>query len=375
MTTNSLNMLEIEMGDPNNEKVVNLHKTLEKEIEEFLFYHKKNSVSTYNMYKSNLNRLAQNMFNKKHYSFITREQIEGLKVSDLVHYFNMCYLEEDEEGEKLYANSTINHWISCVRSLIKHLAGRGHIEYNIHELNMFLKKLPDDSVAIDVLSDEDSDRCLEHFKTLKLGKAMFNLGNLAVDTGLRLNELLTLEWNQFSPINEEEIQISSRGKNRGKGNKTWNKIISVEVYNELLKLKKEGISRVFDIGRSTVAKYMNETIKTLELDKEDKKYTFHSFRKNSVTHVYKTHGNDIKAAQNHAGHSSINTTALYIKSNQLGMVGRKSLSNKVDEQAYMKVSHEQLLTALAGWDESLLFNLNKQLSQFVESDNIEKCII
>lgn len=370
------NKLENEVNtNLNDEKVINLYTTLEEEIEEFLFYHRKNSVSTYNMYKSNLKRLAQNMFNKEHYKFITKEQIESLKVSDLIHYFDMCYLEEDEEGNKMYANSTINHWISCVRSLIKHLAGRGHIEYNIHELNMFLKKLPDDSVAIDVLSDEDSDRCLEHFKTLKLGNVMFNLGNLSVDTGLRLNELLTLEWNQFTTLSEEEVQISSRGKNRGKGNKSWNKIISTDVYNELLKLKNENSIKVFNIGRSTVAKYMNETITQLGLNKDSKKYTFHSFRKNSVTHTYKTHGNDIKAAQEWANHSSINTTAKYIKSNQLGMVGRKSLANKVDEQAYLKVSHEQLLSTLAEWDESLLFNLNKQLSHFVESDSIEKCII
>jgi len=375
MSTNILNKINIEKPILNNDNLINLYETLEKEIEEFLFYHKKNSVATYNSYKSDIKRLAQTLFDREHYKHISKEQIQGFSVSDLVHYFDMCYLEVDEDGENLYTNSTVNRWISSLRSLIKFLEGRKHIKYDIHELNERLKKLPDDSIAIDVLSNEDTDRCLEYFKTLKLGEVMYNLGNLAVDTGLRLNELLTLEWNQFTTLSEDEVQISSRGKNRGKGNKSWNKIISTEVYEELFKLKKEGNTRVFDIGRSTVAKYMNETVTHLGLNKEGKKYTFHSFRKNSVTHIYKTHGNDIIAAQNWANHGSPSTTARYIKSNQLGMAGRKSLADKVDEQAYMKVSHEQLLSTLSEMDESILYNLNKQLSHFVESVTIEKDII
>lgn len=370
MEEHGTNLKFMEKKDGN---VVTLYNTLEKDIDEFLLEKRKWSEATYVNYRSDFKKLAEEMFGYDEYKYIRKDDLEGLSVDDLIHYFNTCYQEDTDDGKRKYSNGTINRRMSSLKSLIKHLAGRRKIDYDINEL-YHLKTLPDDADMIDVLSDDDADKCIEHFKTFSSGNILYRLGNLAVDTALRINELLTLEWNQFTILNENEVLIKSRGKRKGKGNKDWEKVISTEQYKELLFLKKEDENKVFNISYSSVTKYMYATIRDLGLDKDGKKYTFHSFRKNSVTFNYNI-TKDIVATMNHANHSSTDTTLRYIKVNNYGATGRKSLAGKVDNNAYMKASHEELLSVLSKMDKSLLFQLNKELSNAVESVIIDKDII
>lgn len=361
----------------NNEKneskgsVIDLFESLEKPIDEFLLECEKRSGDTAVNYRCDINKLARDMFNKTHYKYIQRNHLESISVDDLIQYFNAAYQEVTIEGKRKYSNSTINRRMSSLKSLIKYLVARKKIDYEINDMYTLLKSLPDKSIMIDVLSNEDTDRCIEYFKTLDSGNVLHLLGRLAVDTALRANELLTLEWNQFT-ITDDKVIISSRGANKGKGNKTWEDEISIKLYNELLALKTDDNNKVFDISYSTIARAMNKTTKALGLD--DKKYTFHSFRKNAVTHTYLVTNGDILAAMDKANHTNVGTTQRYIKGKKRQMTGRYSMTS-VCNDLYRDVSHEELLLAISKMDKSTQFQLNKLLSEIVETVKIETVAI
>lgn len=341
--------------------LIQLHETLEIYIDDFLLDCKKNSESTYKNYKCDIGKLASDMFNLPHYKYITKEHIESLSISDLINYFNACYQEEKFDGTRKYSNGTISRRISSLKSMIKYLVGREVIDYNIQKLYTFLKTLPNTAIKIDVLSDEDSERCIEHFKTFPMGDKLYLLGKLAIDTALRANELLTLKWNQFTVIDDFTVVIESRGTTKGKGNKDWLVEIHIDLYNELLELKQDNSELLFDLSYSTLAQVMNRTTEALGLN--DKNYTFHSFRKNSITYTYNLTNGDILAAKEKGNHSSVATTEGYIKANKYGATGRYSVSGKVDNEAFMKASHNDLLLALNKLDEGTLLRLNMELSK------------
>ena len=341
-------------------KVIEMFETLGNNIENFLLECKKKSKSTYINYKSDINVLAKHLFDREQYSHIRKSDIEGTSVEELVQYFNACYQEEEIDGSRKYSNNTISRRISSLKSLIKFLAERRIIKYNLVDLHLFLKAFPDKAIMIDVLSDEDAKRCLEQFKTFPMGNVMYRLGKLGLETALRANELLTLEWNQFT-VMKDKVMINSRGENKGKGNKNWEHEISLNIYNELLELKEENNPKVFNISYSTIAKYMTVTIKTLGLT--DKKYTFHSLRKTSVTYTYNITGGDIIAAKEKANHSSIDTTTRYIKPNRYGATGMFSVEENYDKESYRKVTHEELISAIEQLDDSYKFLLNKAIAK------------
>lgn len=344
--------------DNKKDKVIKIHETLVGYIEEFLLDKGKRSKKTSECYRGDINKLAKEMFGYSHYKYIRKQDFEAMGVDDLIQYFDACHQELKIDKSRKYANSTINRRMSSLKSLLGYLVARKKIKYEINDLMILLKSLPDNGIMIDVLSEEDANRCVDFFKTLPMGNILHIIGKLALDTALRANELLTLEWNQFT-IFDDKVVVKSRGENRGKGNKSWEDEISLDLYNEILKLKEDDNKKVFNISYAMIAKSMNITTKALNL--RDKKYTFHSFRKTSITHTFNVTGGDIIAAKEKANHSNIGTTTRYIKPKNYGMTGMFSLRGKMNNNLYKTVSHEELICALDKMDKGLLFQLNKEL--------------
>ena len=100
---------------------------------------------------------------------------------------------------------------------------------------------------------------------------------LAVDTGLRLKELLDLEWNQFG-WNEEFIKLTGAGVK----NREYVEVISHDLYNDIVELKNgEGYEKVFhNLNEKIVSDMMSRISRKLGYD--DRQYSFHSFKKFAV---------------------------------------------------------------------------------------------
>lgn len=351
-------------------KVIELYDSIEDYIEEFLMTKKDRSETTYRDYKSDIKFIAHSLFGKPDYKYLRRCDLEDISIGEMMKYFQNMSDMISPKTKRPYSNTTINRRISSLKELYKHLVGRSVIKYNLTAMHEYIQSKKDDSKQYDVLSLEDALSCIEHFKTLPSGDEMYFIGKIALETGLRANEILNLQWKNFNKINNNQVEIVSNGKERGKGGVVFSKIVSLDFYNELEKFKKEGQLNLFTISYDTVNSYMNQTIKSLGLDKDGKYYTFHSIRKTAVTFVYDT-TMDITVAQAFAGHSSVDTTRRYIKSKEVGMVGYFSLSEGLNEDLLENASKEQLLEIIKN-NKTLSFIVNKELSKNVENDKVSK---
>lgn len=352
----------------NSNDVIVLHETLEKYINDFLNQKKHRSVQTYNAYRSDINKIAKDLFGFNDYSFIKCENLEGVSIDDLVDYFDMCAQESNNvSGERKFSNKTINRRMSSLKSLLKYLSARDKIKYDVFKLDTILKSLPDDSIEIDVLEKEDALKCIEFFKTLYKGNEMYLIGKLGLDTSLRANELLTLTWKQFT-VKNNEIIIKSRGSIKGKGNKDWSKEISLDLYNELEELKGDD-EKVFSLNYKNIARGMRKAVDHLQL--KDGKYSFHSIRKTAVTHSYYSNDNDILVAMNEANHSNPMTTMKYIKKRKNGKIGMISSREDLESDLYKEVSHEVLLEAIQQLDSISKVHLNKILDKIANINEKE----
>jgi len=328
-------------------------------IDEFLIEMKKRSIDTYKNYKCDINKLAKEMFEYQDYKYITKQDLEDMDLDSLIQYFNASYQEVDIHGNRKYSNATINRRMSSLKSLLKYLTSRNKIDYPIHNMLTLLKSLPDESIHIDIFSMEEAEMIMNYFKDKCNNQNLYYVAKTSTDTALRANELITLEWNQFYP-QKDKVVIKSKGKIKGKGNKEWEEEISLEFYRDLLTLKKDTTNKVFDISYSLIAKWMNRAIKDLGFT--DKNYTFHSFRKRSITNTYDL-TNDIFAAQEKANHTNINTTQRYVGKKKYGMTGIYSLGSNIDKELYKKVDKETLLEAIESLGDNFKHLLNIKLNE------------
>lgn len=119
-------------------------------------------------------------------------------------------------------------------------------------------------------------------------KAKQYLIMFAVDTALRMEELLSIRFDQFK-VHEDFVEFEVMGmKNRKITEK-----ISHEMYSELLELKNEDNDlKVFaELSGKNVSDMMIRISRNLGYS--DDQYTFHSFKKTAVSFSYKMTGSSI----------------------------------------------------------------------------------
>lgn len=101
----------------------------------------------------------------------------------------------------------------------------------------------------------------------------------AVDTGLRLSEILSLEWDNFKQKEDCVIVIINGLKDRLSTYK-----ISLEMFQKALDIKTDS-NKVFDgLSTKSVSDMMTRITKSLGYDSEE--FTFHSFKKTAVSIAY-----------------------------------------------------------------------------------------
>ena len=344
-----------------NNKVVELHdRSLVASIEQFLNQKKQLNKNTHRSYLGDIKQFFELVF-EKDFSYITEHEFNSNKTSldGIFEYFNHLYELENENGERLYSNGTINRKQASIKSLLKFLKIKKVYHGDLTELEL-IKNLPKNTKSIEVLS---VDRALQYADWIRANERFkseekYMVIALAIETGLRASELLDLNWNQFK---EDESSVILKGY--GKGNKKWVEKIGIELYNALRSLENVG-ERVFSLSYSDLAKMMLRAKKAL--GDENRAITFHSFKKCAVNFVYKRTG-CILEAQKKGKHSSLNTTRIYLEDEDYGITGAISLIGETDHELYKKVDKRTLVKAMELMNKDFLFILNNKINDVLNT--------
>lgn len=317
------------------------------EILMFLSTKSHDSSNTAKAYKGDLKQFFEYAFGK---------EIKFVETSD-IHSINFKMLEKyrtDLKEVRAAKNGTINRKIAAIKELLKYLKNNGLIDVDISFLQG-IKSLKDDSTPHEVLSIEQSEDFAEFMKTEKFKSTeKFYLIKLAIDTGLREDELLKLSWSAF--LKNEDGTVSIKG--RGKGKKRFHKVIGNNLYNELVEnLKTPDNEEVFTLSEKNLWDMMNRAKEQLGF--QGRKIVFHSFRKAAVNFGYKRMGNDLLHAKSIANHSSINTTLKYLDTVDYGITGAISLKEDTNDDLFREIEHSDLLQIIEEMnpDIKLLINL------------------
>lgn len=325
-----------------------------KAIEQFLNEKGKKSENTARSYRTYIERYLDGVYEKS-INTITFEELDCLDYDSFTDYVNSI---ED------VSNSTVNSNMSAIKSLTKYLKGRDLLKSDISFLDLVML-MPKDSKRIAHMTKEVVMKYIDEAgKELHNNKEKQKVIMFAVDTALRLEDYIEMEWSQFTP---QEDYVALRGY--GKGNKPWMEKISYKVYNELLELKKNqdvGESRVFaPLSAKNVTQMMIRLKKSLGYD--DISYSFHSFKKTAVTFAYRLTG-DMLEAMKKGKHSNMETTRIYLEEEDYGITGMFSVGDH-DPDLYKKVSPEVLMAALESLNKDTLHLLNIKINNIQNKNN------
>lgn len=326
-----------------NENVYKLESLVGNYVETFL--EELHSENTAIAYRGDFSRFIKTVFNKEIHT-ITKKEIESVDYDMIIAY----------RKELNLAPSTINRHINSIKSILFYLKGRKVIDLDldffaiIKELKKQTNEIPHMPIEVvhEFIEQAKEER---HNATTKANLIMF-----AVDSGLRLSELLELKTSDFTETNDHYLLTGY-----GKGNKKYTDSIAKEVVEQLFSdmIPNEENRIFYPLSEKNAKDMMVRIRKKLGYDKE--KYSFHSLRKTSVTYTHDLTGS-LLVAQRKANHSSPNTTTIYVENRELEITGYFSTQN-IEKDLYKNVEHEELLNALASMPTEFLQILNNKLSK------------
>lgn len=170
------------------------------------------------------------------------------------------------------------------------------------------------------LTFEEQKRILDQISLrYPTGKRNYTVILLMLDTGLRLNELTGLKWDNVDLMSGDLYVIE------GKGAKDRNLWISSEVLDMLRVWKKEQANQLRKRDITERAKYVFTTLEGNKINNSyirnmvyryrdksgiNKKVSPHTFRHTFATELYRN-SKDIRKVQKALGHSDLSTTMIY----------------------------------------------------------------
>lgn len=338
--------------------VIKLNNTIVKEhIDLFLAKKARKSDETKIGYERDIKKFFQIVKGKEKLEFLTEEDLV-LSYKDFEKFINVLETQRTKDGDLKYSSKTINRNISAVKSLLRELSKFNLIEKSNILFLSDVESLPEDDNEYDAFTEEE----IEYLKTFALEERNQKqikhfLIRLAYETCLRKEALLSLKWSDFK-IEEDQVKFKAIDK----GNKTHRRTIGIEFFDELKSIRQDNKEEVFNISTKTINIMMKNFVKKLPTETVDRKLVFHSIRKASANFAYST-TKDILYVQELLGHSSLETTQIYVKNLDFGNVGAESLKARVDGQLYRNSSLEELIAAIELLPESQRVLINLKLNQ------------
>lgn len=318
------------------------------QIMRFLREHSRASKNTVSAYERDIRQFFFKMKSKE-IEHLVREDLE-YSIEKFEDY--QAYLID----ELKLSVSTSNRHISSISECMRHLKRRGLVD-KIDFLN--IKRPTFNAESYDRLTREEVLKAADFVLTTgrkNTASIKHQLIRFTYDTCMRLEECLQVKWNDFGePDDSNWIPVRTVGK----GKKIMNRKISLELYNDLLAIKEDEKDKVFNVSVKTVRRMMEDIKKELKIDPEKRKIVFHSIRKAGAQYIWEK-TRDMNQVRLALGHSSIQTTEIYIEKNEdYGIVGAISDESSVDSRLFETVEHEELLRAVRdlNTDQQLFLNL------------------
>lgn len=274
-----------------------------------------------------------------------------LKIDTILKYQH--YLKVERE----LASSTINRRVTTIKGLYSMLQRRGYVDnlYPFDEAQRLSEKQNHHGVLTTEEVLEMIEVVMNQPRARKKNTKKY-LIQTAYDTCLRKSALLNIKFTDFVPYTKngkEEYEIKAVDK----GNESMNRIISKELYENLMSLRSESNSEyVFDITESSIQSMMDYIRQEMNVH-ELRNIVFHSIRKAGVTFQYNKTG-DVFKAQKAAGHKNVNTTQLYVATDENTIRGGISSDIGIDDNSYKQLTHEELLQVIDSMTQDQKFMLN-----------------
>lgn len=329
---------------------------IEKAIKQFLIQKEQRNLNTHRNYVNDIEHFFKAVFGRK-FSFVTVDEFNSSKtdLDGLMGYFDSLFYLKNEDGKRLFSNNTINRKQASIKSMLKFLRVKKVFYQDLSDLEL-ITNLPKDTKNIEVISFDTAMKYAEWVRMNEVNKSVekYLIIKLAIDSGLRATELLTLKWNQFS-LDTDCVVMNGVGKN----NKKWIEKISHEFFNEISVLKGAD-ENVFTISYSNLVAMMNRVKKAFDVG--DRAISFHSFKKCAVNSAFRLTG-DIQEARRKGRHNDLNTTMIYTEVEDYGITGLVSLGDNIDAELYKKVDSETLIKAIGLMNKDFKFILNYKVNE------------
>lgn len=271
---------------------------MEKEIDLFVSYlliDKKYSQNTIDSYTNDLNKFS---------SYINKD-IKNIKKEDIINVLKKLQKEN-------LSNSSINHFVTTLRSFYKFLIINNLVKENIMD---FISTPKREKHLPKVLSESDIDKLLN----IPLNDA-FSYRNKAIlelmyASGLRVSELINLKVNDID-LNMALLKTLGKGSKERIipiGDYALNYLrIYIKEYRDLL-IKKNVNDYLFlnnhgnKLTRQGLFKILNKLAREQGIKNE---LSPHTLRHSFATHLLNG-GADLRSIQELLGHSDISTTQIY----------------------------------------------------------------
>ncbi|MBO8165159.1 MAG: tyrosine-type recombinase/integrase [Brevibacillus sp.] len=280
-----LEPLEKEQEELTDEEIVNMFLAT--------YHHSKNTLRNY---KYAIKRF-QNFIGQKRLKDVTWRDIELYKLS---------LLKEDQNNNRQYAAATISVLLAPLRSLYK-WGNNPNICCFTHDPAASVKKPKvSNNSSRHFLTRNEVIKILQQLNTM--GLRDYAIGLTLVLLGLRVSELVSMEWDDFhtDPMGTSVWLTVLNGK----GQKVREVKVPDKLWNllRLYRMEHGGRGKVFPLTTRQVQRIIEIARKKADLNKN---VTPHWLRHTNAT-LALLNGATLQQVQQTLGHSHINTTQQYI---------------------------------------------------------------
>ncbi|MCA1021617.1 hypothetical protein [Halobacillus litoralis] len=291
------------------EKVVKLNKR--NGIDDINFFlDGLEAEETVKRYRKSIERFVQKLYGID-LDFVQPEHFKKLTYTDMKKYRD--YLR------RKYVANTVNNEMAGIYSLLKELNrievdGEYIYDINVERLKVKRSKVTEIDSSGDI-SWEETDAWIKHLGEEQVANHERKIAfiHLARITGLRKEALAQLAYKDMRELEDGIWQLRSTLKG-----KTTEVSIKEQDAQMLLKLRvdeKDSKEKILKMSTKTMERLMDYIKKTFQIP-EERKVTIHSLKGLSVYEAYLSSNNSILVAQEHANHSSMETTYSYVKNRE-----------------------------------------------------------
>ncbi|WP_311078270.1 tyrosine-type recombinase/integrase [Paenibacillus polymyxa] len=320
-----------------------------------------------NSFESNFTRTTYRNSLSKFFMWYKGKDLTTLKAEDLIirnadilRYRNFLTELKDEDGERLYMNTTINNHIAAIQSLYSFFEKN---DYDIKAIVTHIKPLSDDSKRCGTLYPHEAEQMAIVVKGTKKGVEKSALIQMAYITSFRKSSLLNIEW---TDIVYDGLHSYYTVRIVGKGGIKHVVPIEPDLYKYLLKIKEQPYyakykdNKIFHLDKKTIQNMMVFLREQLNITKE-RNIVFHSFR--NVASSFGT----LEEAKLHYNHSSYDVTERYRhKDNDLSNSLSLRIGNKIDDSVFGELTKEELIMIIQNQHEGVIAQMKRDAKKIID---------